>query len=328
MSRQAPKSSLKSKYDKVKRKQKVRKMRRVVRSAKSRALNAMSVLRQPQSVVMRFQSQACQTYMMTNLFVQAGASSTQLDGNLVFPASGVRVNLNNIMDPWGTGVHCGGFDDVSHQYGKFRVIGSKVVFKVRRMGSSAPFQSGTSAIQPTGGSVAGTSIANNVGTILDVANVDPLLLTSFDRNAWQDMNSMIASTPDEQGLINGRQIINDYVSLQKFKHLKGLQWRELKAGAGQTATLTVKWSEKGLTAAGLNSDVKQINTGLFHNEQGSWTSGGTAPTTVDHVDFDIKEFDSSSPFKHKYSQARVMITATIDYLVKCTEPRYTYSQPS
>ena len=121
------------------------------------------------------------------------------------------------------------------------------------------------------------------------------------------------------------RICSDYVSLQKFKHLPGINWRELKAGAAQKTSLVTKWSEKGITALGMNTDKVQINSGLFHNEQGYTWAGGGNPTTVDYVTYNLKPFDGASPYKTKYGQPRVLVTIDIDYLVKCTEPRFTYS---
>ena len=85
------------------------------------------------------------------------------------------------------------------------------------------------------------------------------------------------------------------------------------------------WSERGIQALGMNTDKQQINGGLFHNEQGSWTDGGTSPTTVDYVTYNLKPFDGASPYKTKYGKPRALVTIDIDYLVKCSEPRFSYS---
>jgi len=324
--RQQGNSRLKKQYAKVKRKQRVRLMRRTIKSAKSRALNAMAVLRQPKTCVMRFQAQRCMSYTLADQFKQPGVSLQTHDNNPIFPATGIKINLNSIYDPWAKKTdtyfptadeHAGGFDDISHQYGQYRVIGAKVTFKVRRLGGSLPIQAGYAAsIEPTGGSGTGMgpSPAANLGEMFDPSTMDPVLVTSIDRNAWQDANSMISEAQ-----------IGDYVSLQKFKHLPGINWRELKAGAAQKASIVNKWSERGLQALGMNTDKAQINGGLFHNEQGSWTSGGSNPSQLDHVTYNLKPFDGASSYKTKYSQPRVLVTIDIDYLVKCSEPRFTYS---
>ena len=298
-------------------------MRRTIKSAKSRALNAMAILRQPKSVVMRFQAQKCSTYLLADQFMQPGISSSVHDTNGQFPGTGIQVNMNSIYNPWNkTGAltsvdHAGGFDDISHQYGKYRVIGAKITFKVRRLGGSVPIQTGYGiSVQPTttSGQGTGPSPAANLGGMFDPSTQDPMLITTIDRSAWQDANSMVSEAQ-----------ITDYVTFQRYKHLPGINWRELKAGAGQKASLVTKWSEKGITALGMNTDRVQINSGLFHNEQGSWTQGGSDPTTVDHIKFNIQPFDSASPYKTKYGQPRVLVTVDIDFLVKCTEPRFTYS---
>lgn len=322
---------LKKQYSRVKQQQKIRQMKRTVKRAKSRAISAMAVLRQPQKVVMKFKTQACKVYRLhskvgpTNTTVQSGETPVQ-DYNDEFPKDGLIVNQNSIYEPGDLLPMCGGFADVSHQYSKYRVIGCKIVFKVRRIGTAIPMTISTygNFVQPQAN---GSTPAMLPGTAMDPDNADPLLVTSFDRSAWQDVNSMVSETTP--GVGSYKTGINGYADVQKYKHLKGLTWRELKAGSGQSATIVHKWTEKGLTALGMNTDYRQINTGLFNNEQGSWTTGGANPTTLDHVRFNIKEFDELwSINKSKLSNPRIMVTIDVDYLVLCTEPRYTYSQPT
>jgi hypothetical protein len=334
------KSPLKKQYTRVKQQQKIRKMKRVVKRARSRAISAMSVLRQPEKVVMKFKTQACKVYRLHD---DTGASNTTVSGgtptqdnNPVFPKEGLVINQNSIYEPGDLLPKCGGFTDVSHQYSKYRVIGTKIVFKVRRMGTSIPMQVSSFnnfiTQQVTSNGVSATP-AMLAGTAMDPDNSDPLLVTAFDRSAWQDVNSMVRDDPTEGDTFTGNALgwkaIKGYADVQKYKHLKGLTWRELKPGVGATSTIIHKWTEKGLTALGMNTDYRQINTGLFHNEQGSWTSGGASPTTLDHVRFNIKEFDEyNSINKSKLSNPRIMVTIDVDYLVLCSEPRYSYSQPN
>lgn len=327
------KSPLKKKYTRIKQQQKIRQMKRTVKKAKSRAISAMAVLRQPTQVVMKFKTQSCKVYRLHNI---TGPSNTTVGGtqddNPVFPVDGIVVHQNSIYEPGETSSglpRCGGFDDVSHQYGKFRVIGSKIVFKVRRLGSAIPMSVSSfgNFIQPVTND--GVTPAMLPGTAMDPDNADPLLVTSFDRSAWQDVNSMVRGAESEVTSLNGKTLLRGYADVQKYKHLKGLDWRELKAGSGSSSTIIHKWSEKKHSSAGHNNDIAQINTGTFLNEQGSWTTGGANPTTLDKVRFDVKEFDENhSILKSKLSNPRIMVTIDVDYLVLCTEPRYTYSQPN
>lgn len=331
----ARKSPLKKKYTRIKQQQKIRQMKRTVKKAKSRAISAMSVLRQPTKVVMKFKTQSCKVYRLHNITgpsnTTVGTGNHNQDDNPVFPVDGIVVHQNSIYQPGETSSglpRCGGFEDVSHQYGKFRVIGSKIVFKVRRLGSAIPMSISSfgNFIQPV--STDGVTPAMLPGTAMDPDNADPLLVTAFDRTAWQDVNSMVRGAESEIGTFSGATLMRGYADVQKYKHLKGITWRELKAGSGSTSTIIHKWNEKKHSSAGHNNDIAQINTGTFLNEQGSWTTGGANPTTLDKVRFDIKEFDElDSINKSKLSNPRVMVTIDVDYLVLCTEPRYTYSQP-
>jgi hypothetical protein len=330
----ARKSPLTKKYTRIKQQQKIRQMKRTVKKAKSRAISAMAVLRQPTQVVMKFKTQSCKVYRLHDITGPAAGTTVNndSDSNPVFPVNGIVVHQNSIFQPGETASHlprCGGFTDVSHQYGKYRVIGSKIVFKVRRIGSAIPMSIGAHSNYITPITSNGVTPAMLPGTAMDPDNADPLLVTAFDRSAWQDVNSMVRGAESEIGMFSGASLLRGYADVQKYKHLKGLTWRELKAGPGRTSTIIHKWSEKKHTSAGHNSDIAQINTGLFHNEQGSYTAGGGNPSTLDKVRFDIKEFDEiDSLQKSRLSNPRVMVTIDVDYLVLCTEPRYTYSQPN
>lgn len=334
--RTAKKSKLATAYKKVQKAKTKRKMRKVVKRAKASRLATTPFLRQPASTLVRFKASHCATYRYGSQMGQAGAAGTN-DQSTVFPATGIYINQNDIFDPFGVGgnnSNAPGFDDIGRQYGKYRVIGSKTTYRIRRMGAHIPLTTTSAAhggallaptVQTTGGGVVtsangigvGPSTVSNLGGLFDPANADPLMAILVDRNAWQDANSTITDT----------QIAVDYTTMRQYQHLKGLQWRELKGGAGQKVTIVKKWSERGLSSASNNSDIVQINSGNFHNELGSWTSGGSSPSTKDPMYLYMKPFDGMSQWKNAFSNARFMITIDIEFLVKVTEPRYSFSKP-
>lgn len=332
-------SKLNRAYKKVVAKKITAKKKRVVRKAKSKALDAMAMLRHPATALVKFRTSMCNTYMMGQQFIaaQAGNPNYGNDTNMAFPVDGLKIRLNDIYNPYGVtptgitasftgnlpaGAHASGFDNISRQYGKYRVVGSKLTIKFRRMGGTIPHQTThpvTIVAPMTGTNGAGTSAAANLGTIFDPSNMDPLLCMIIDRSAWQDANSQITEAS-----------IDEYKDVMRYKGMKGLKWRELKAGAGQSTTIVHKWSEKSFKGgAGHNTDRKQANTGLFHPEAaGVFVDGGSSPTTPDELVFKIKQFDKKSPYHSQFKNARIMVTVDMEYVVKCFESKYSYQQGS
>ena len=198
------------------------------------------------------------------------------------------------------------------------------VHTLRRMGGTVAFQGAPAPaiLAPTtvpGATAAGPSAASNFGSLFDPSNADPLLCMIIDRSAWQDANSQITESS-----------IDEYKDVMRYKGMKGLKWRELKAGAGQSCTITHKWSEKQFKGGeGHNTDMKQANTGLFHPEEaGVFVDGGSSPTIPDELVFKVKQFDKASPYHRQFKNARIMVTADIEYIVKCFESKYSYQQGS
>ena len=192
------------------------------------------------------------------------------------------------------------------------------------MGGTVAFQGAPAPaiLAPTtvpGATAAGPSAASNFGSLFDPSNADPLLCMIIDRSAWQDANSQITESS-----------IDEYKDVMRYKGMKGLKWRELKAGAGQSCTITHKWSEKQFKGGeGHNTDMKQANTGLFHPEEaGVFVDGGSSPTIPDELVFKVKQFDKASPYHRQFKNARIMVTADIEYIVKCFESKYSYQQGS
>lgn len=335
------KSKLTKAYKKVVRAKTKRKMRGVVKKAKATRLATTPFLRQPMSTLVRFKASHCATYRY-GATQQSTSINSSPDLSHVFPVAGIEINQNDIYDPFNTGTNhnAPGFDAISRQYGKWRVIGSKTTYRVRRMGAHVPYNtsqvSANNLMAPTvqentvtsiasgvsknvgGGIGVGPSIASNMGGLLDPANADPLMAILVDRNAYQDTYSQVSEAT----------MVVDYAHIRQYQHLKGLQWRELKAGAGSKCSIVKKWSERGLDQASAHGrSPQEINTGSFHNEAGSWLSGGNGPTQKDPMRLFMKPFDGMSAAKNEFANARFMITIDIEYLVKVTEPRYTYSQP-
>lgn len=328
-------SKLDRAYKKVVAKKAYKKKKRVVRKDRSRALDSMAMLRHPSSALVKFRSSICNTFTMGQQFNSHLAGNGSVTGqsqdiNPVFPDDGLKIRLNDIYNPWGhpaawftgnvpAGSHATGFDNISRQYGKYRVVGSKITIKFRRMGGTVAYQGNPpkSIIDPINSTEMGASAAANMGTLFDPSNMDPLLCMIIDRTAWQDANSQIVESS-----------IDEYKDIMRYKGMKGLKWRELKPGAGQSCTIVHKWSERNFAGgAGHNTDRKQANTGLFHPENaGVFTHGGTSPTTPDELVFKVKQFDKASPYHRQYKNARIMVTADIEYLVKCFEAKYTYQQ--
>lgn len=332
-------SKLDKAYKKVVRKKVTAKKKRVVRKSKSKALDAMAMLRHPATALVKFRTSICNTFTMGSQFnnhLAGNGNANSMDQNPVFPTDGIKIRLNDIYNPWGAaaatltgnvpaGTHATGFDNISRQYAKYRVVGSKLTIKFRRMGGTVPYQGNpaTAILQPV--SLGGTptqhagSAASQMGTLFDPSNADPLLCMIIDRSAWQDANSQITE-----------ESIDEYKDIMRYKGMKGLKWRELKAGAGMSATITHKWSEKSFQGgAGHNTDRKQANTGLFHPEAaGVFVDGGASPTTPDELVFKIKQFDKASPYHKQFKNARIMVTADIEYIVKCFESKYSYQQGS
>lgn len=331
------KTALKKKYQAVKRKQAVKKMVRTVRRAKSRAIGAMPLLRQPQSTLVKFNHAHTQVYRLnTDLWDGSTSVGAGGDTNPVFPSDGLVIRQNDIYNPMAVAglpaVHANGFFNVGTQYGKYRVVGSKTVIRVRRMGGFIPLSSGEDAIEPqTEGHdsaeygpapqintiTTGPSEVSSYGGLFDPSTADPMLGILIDRSAWQEVNSTIQNAA-----------IDEYKELRQFAHLKGIQWREIKAGPAQKITITHKFSEKSLRKVGSDTDYRQYNTGTFPvTDNGHNTaSAGTAPPQVDDMIFKIKPFDKSSAHKQSYNNARFLVTVDQEFICKVFEPKYSASQ--
>ncbi len=352
-------------YKKVVATKKKSRMRKVVKRHKKRMQNAVPFLRQPKTTMVKFKATMCQTYRMTDRFTTAG-DGTNLDQNPVFPGAGIIVNKNNIFDPFNQGfgvqgADCAGFDQFSQQYGKWRVMGAKVTFKVRRLGGTVPISMASGShleitsevVTPAhttnaASAAAKPSAAQALGGLFDPSTQDPLMLILVDRTAWQDMNSRV------QGVT-----IDTYKEVRQYQHLRGVQWRELKAGAAQKATISSTFSERAMETLNNANNQQLQNTGQFHDDgiqyydptanggvggmivnafkngvdatlgyiTNDYSKGAKAPLTVDHCRLMIKPFDELSQHKHTYGQARILVTCDIEYAVKCSEPRYDYSNP-
>ena len=326
--RKGKKTALKKKYNAVKRKQFTRKMRRTVRAARSRAISSLAVANQPVSQLVKFTMTYAETYRMSSSFA-ASEYNGHTDQNSVFPANGIEIHQNSLYDPiklanmvGTTQHHANGFEEMSRKYKKYRVIGSKTTVRFRRMGGLIPLTSGGTSTNvqfsnASGGDTYPTgSQAANLGTMFDPSTQDPLLCMVVDRTAFQDDHSGV---PDEA--------IDEYMDLAKWKHLKGIKWRELKAGPGERAVIIEKFSERGLTSAAGDTDHKTNNTGLFHDVDatGAQLTSGSNPPVVDKMLIKMKPFDKLSLKKQQYSCARVMVTIDQEFLAVCSEPRYAYS---
>jgi len=312
-------------YRKLRKKQVYRKKRTALRSASSRKISAMPALRQARSVVVKFDYSSCATYGIRNSHQNAPAA-TGGDVLAIFPSDGINIGMNDIFNPamlpgnfW-TGhpeTHAAGFTNFSDQYQRYKVIGSKTTVKIRRMGSVVPF-TGTIDQSILPNPVAGSGIvpskSQSVARMFDPSTADPLLLICTDRSNWQDVHSTVTENT-----------IDDYMDVQKFAALGGVRWRELKPGCGTSATYTRKWSCKGKKniTGGMISDSIDGGTGTFDSSPGAAVGGnGTSPQYVDKINFKLRPFDKDSPFKEYYSDQRVMVTVDVEYIVKCTCPRY------
>lgn len=321
------KGPLKRAYTRIQRQKKVRKMRRVVRAKRNRGIQAMTPLRQPRQCIMKFKTHMCEVF---RLYGEVGSSQAphigaDHDETPAFPDSGIIVHQNSLYAPGGHESYLpivGGFTDVSHQYGQYRVIGCKITFKVRRVGTFIPWSFTGVADVLADDKIVRSEAAMNP----DAA--DPLLITCFDRSSWQDANSMIQHE-SVASTIMGQHPIKGWRDLQQFKHLRGIKYRELRPGVAARSTIVHKWNEKRFKRDGSplhGSDMQKANTGNFYNEEGGWTQGGSSPPELDIVRFDIREFDEfKSTTKSKINNARFMVTVEVDYLALLTKPRYTYN---
>lgn len=330
--RKGQKTALKKKYNAVKKKQFTKKMRRVVRASRSRAISSLSVANQPVTQLTKFTMTYAQTFRMGNSFAASsfGTGANAHDQNDVFPAAGIEIHQNSLYDPIKlansvTGItqhHANGFEEMSRKYKKYRVIGSKTTVRFRRMGGLIPLDTGGGATNTQFSNASGgdsyptNSQAANLGTMFDPTTQDPLLCMVVDRTAFQDDNSGIPDTA-----------IDEYMDLAKWKHLKGIKWRELKAGPGERAVIIEKFSERGLTSATGDTDHKTNNMGLFHDVDatGAQLTTGTNPPVVDKMLIKLKPFDKLSLKKQQYSCARVLVTIDQEFLAVCSEPRYAYT---
>lgn len=352
--RKKPATALTKKYRQVKKKQFKKKMLSTVRRAKSRAISNMTLLRQPKTVMVKFNASFTKTYRLkpnifgvTSIGGTDGINDGQHDTEVMFPVNGLEIKQNSLFEPIPseTGKHANGFAEFSRQYGKYRVVGSKTTIRVRRLGANvplAPAQGGSAAIHakhhnlpaadalsgppvdptnPNQGAYPNTqtstqSAAADLGDIFDPSTADPLLVILVDRTNFQDVSSQVSEDD-----------IDEYVDLRKYQHLKGLQWRELKAGAAQKAGIVHKFSERTLKSLGNNTDYRQQNTGSFPQEDTDQMTShqGIPPITEDKMVLKIKPFDKMSEHKHSYSQARLLVTIDQEFIVRCDEARYAYS---
>ena len=102
------KSKLDRAYKKVVAKKVYKKKKRVVRKDKSRALDAMAMLRHPATALVKFRTSICNTFTMGQQFNAGLAGNGSLTGtnkdiNPVFPTDGLKIRLNDIYNPWGVG---------------------------------------------------------------------------------------------------------------------------------------------------------------------------------------------------------------------------------
>lgn len=322
------KTPLRKKYNAVKKKQFVKKMKRVVRASKSRAISAMSVAAQPQTQLVKFTMSFAKTYRMANTF-NASAMGTNHDQNDLFPDAGMEIHQNTLYDPLNlansigvTNYHANGFEEMSRKYRRYRVVGSKTIIKFRRMGGLIPLFNGgtdknTNLTTGQNDTYPSASNASNLGHIFDPSTADPLLCMTVDRSAFQDSYATIPDTA-----------IDEFMDLAKWKHLKGIKWRELKAGPGEKVILVEKFSEKGLVSAAGDADYKTNNTGTFHDVDatGGQITTGSNPPVLDKLTLKIKPYDKLSLQRQRYHCARIMVTIEQEFLALCSEPRYAYAQ--
>ena len=319
-------SKLNRAYKKVVAKKTTKKKKRVVAKDRQIRLASTPYLRQPVSTLVKFQANMCQTYKMSDIYGQTYAGDLGYgDSESAFPIAGVNVMLNNIWDPFdahtasGIAQHCAGFDDISRQYAKYRVVGSKVTIKIRRLGGSIPIGAvGVGALDATEPNLSGIqSSASALGNVFDPSNLDPLMVVTVDRSAYQDQNSQINEVA-----------LNTYEMVHRFGDIKGVKWRELKAGAAQSCSMSHKWSERRFEGGpGHNNDHKQANTGTFQTADSNGVfSGGASPTTPDKLNIRIQPFDQSSNNHQAFTRARILMTVHIDYIVKCFEQKAAYQR--
>ena len=320
-------SKLDRAYKKVVAKKTTKKKKRVVAKAKQIRLASTPYLRQPVSTLVKFQANRCETYKMSDLYPQAYSGSIgYADTEQAFPIAGINIMLNDIWDPFdyatasSTPQHCAGFDDISRQYSKYRVVGSKVTIKFRRLGGSIPMgnalHNGHQLVEPQN-STGVQSDASALGGIFDPSNLDPLMIIAVDRAAYQDQNSQINEVS-----------LNTYEMVHRFSDIKGVKWRELKAGPAQSTSMTHKWSERRFEGGpGHNNDHKQANTGTFQTADSNGTfSGGGSPLTPDKLNINIKPFDQTTNNHQAFTRARILMTIHVDYVVKCFEQKASYQR--
>ena len=127
--------------------------------------------------------------------------------------------------------------------------------------------------------------------------------------------------------------IDEYADVLQSKARPGLHWRELKAGHGTKMTYTHKFSEKELARGAMtdNSDYRQLNAGLFYqttDEEAGLPQVGRSAASPMHrreVSIRLKPFDKLSPYRNAMTCGRVLVTSTIEYLVKAYEPRQDFN---
>ena len=332
-------------------------MRKVVKKARSATIRRMPALRQPMSTLVKFTHAHTQVYRMSDsMWPDDTSVAVVSDNNPLFPADGIEIRQNDLFDPIhgmtstsdALPEHANGFLSIGEKYGKYRVVGAKTTIRVRRMGAFLPTgtegwnQDEQDAADPTGPSgmitdneghhiienqtrfssigVPSVTYASAVaawGSLFDPTQADPLLCFTVDRTAYQDVNSAVSETD-----------LKDYPSLRKHAFLKGIKYRELKAGSGTSCTLVHKYSERYLRKAGNDTDYRAANTGSFprpHLPNGTAAYEGSSPTTVDTLSFKIKPYDDHSHHNHAYKHARVMVCIDQEFLVKCFEPKYSYA---
>lgn len=329
---------LKRAFRRVQRAKTRKRMIRTVKKAKSRAISALPLLRQPSSCLVKFNNAFTHTFRLQNVLwddinTSLGAGG---DTSAFFPADGLQIRQNDIYNPMGQAgvvqVHANGFTSIGEQYGKYRVVGSKTVIRVRRMGSWLPLQHGEGEIEPItegheGGDfgpaafnntiTTGPSSVANFGDLFDPSTADPMLAILIDRNAWQEANSQIENAA-----------IDEYKDLRQFAHLKGIQWREIKAGPAQKATIVHKFTEKSLRKVGGDTDYRSYNTGQFPlaDNGTNQSHAGTSPPQVDDMILKLKPFDTMSAHKRAYNNARFLVTIDQEFICKCWEPKYAHSR--
>lgn len=340
-------------YVKAKRAVIRRKQRRVVKRVKSARIRHMPFLGMPAKKVIKMAHTTVECFYFKNnlpVDIHGEPITTEFGETAWDTANPPAAACNNIYDPnhsksiFPTS-QARGFAEVSQHYSSWKVIGSKVTFKVRRIGPQNRWQDTPDAnigdhmtvqddhdLATTTTNITGGTSGTITGDTQRVQLMTPAEMGSPD-NGDHMLVTLINRTNEQDSVTAGRGHSGwtsqynpqSYKTLMENKDLKGVRYRELPPGIGRQVTMVHKWKP----SRHLPKVDEIIQHGHFFRDKSTPTqvnfdtdASGPASYRVDAVHLNIIPFDPlTNNMRDACFTQRFMVTRDIEYLVLCYDKK-------